>query len=159
MFNKSIWVQGEVKARLYLESKGYKIIDKNCKIGGSELDIVCIYPKNKQKIHLLEELKYKKKNGGFINKNEYKFYKRILKNNIRELQDILVFIEVKSRGSKKFGEPYEAVGEVKKHNIARGCAAYIKKHSMENMQVRIDVVSVIDDEIHHIENAFDVNLY
>lgn len=159
MNNKLVWIDGETKAALFLKGKGYKIIDKNCKIGGSEIDIIAILPKKQQKINLLSEFKQNKRIGKFSSNDDLKFYKRVLSNNIRELRDILVFVEVKARFSKKYGYPYEAVDEQKQHNLERGCIAYIKKYKKENIGARIDVVSVIDNEIVHIENAFDIKMY
>ena len=49
MNNIKVWVQGEVVAERFLKDKGYKIIDKNCKICGSEIDIVSILSKKHQK--------------------------------------------------------------------------------------------------------------
>ena len=158
MLNKKVWIDGETKAEKFLIKQGYKIIDKNCKIGGSEIDIVAILPKKQQKSKLMQEFKQNKHEGRYTTKEELKFFKKVLMNNIKELNDMLVFVEVKARFSKKYGYPYEAVDKEKQHNLERGCVAYIKNKKM-NMQARIDVISVIDDEIVHIENAFDVKLY
>jgi len=151
MNNIKVWVQGEVVAERFLKDKGYKIIDKNCKICGSEIDIVSILSKKQQKNELIKNFRCKE----FNTKQEKKFYKTVLNGQIKMLEDIIVFIEVKSRSSKKFGEPYEAVTNEKQHNIIRGAKAYLSQNNMINKKVRFDVISVIDDEIEHIKSAFE----
>lgn len=159
MENIRTWLIGEVKAQKYLIDCGYKILSKNCKIGGSEIDIVAILPKNIKINELKSDFKLKRKGGKFSSKAELKFAKKILKNEIRQVKDEIVFVEVKSRTSKKFGNPLETIDKNKQHNIARGCVAYLKKHKKLDCPARIDVISVIDDDIEHIENAFDIATY
>jgi len=159
MLNKKIWIDGEVRAAEFLKKKGYKIIDKNCKIGGSEIDIVAVLPVKVQKNELIEEFRYKVKHKKFSDKYEQKFSKTVLKNNLKTLKDIIVFIEVKARFSKKFGYPFEAVDEKKQYNLERGCVSYLKKNNLTDVPARIDVISVIDADIVHIENAFEIKIY
>lgn len=68
----------------------------------------------------------------------------------------LVFVEVKTRKSHKFGEAYEAVGEFKMKNIINTARAYIYKHNLYDTQIRFDIIEVYYNEkrINHIENAF-----
>ena len=152
MNNIKTWVEGEVKAAEYLKKIGYKIIDKNCKICGSEIDIVAILSKKEQKILLINEFKSRK----FEDKKQELFHKNSLKREIKSLKDKLVFVEVKFRSSKKFGAPYESVGKQKQHNLVRGVLAYNAKFNIKNLPIRIDVISIVDDQIEHITNAFDV---
>lgn len=154
MNNVREWLIGEYKAEKYLKSLGYKILDKNCKIAGSEIDIVAIYPKKLQKNDLNNDFK----NKTFDDYKTKHFYKKVLRNNIQSLEDVIVFVEVKSRFSKKIGEPYEAVNNEKRHNILRGAKAYLAKNKLRNMIVRFDVISIVDDEIDHIINAFDADV-
>ncbi|WP_138158849.1 YraN family protein [Peptoniphilus catoniae] len=71
-------------------------------------------------------------------------------------KDILVFIEVKTRSSKKFGFAYEAVDERKISNIVKASLNYIISHNLSRFQVRYDVIEYynIDGRLNHIENAF-----
>ena len=62
MNNKKVWIDGETKAENYLKKLGYKILEKNCKIGGSEIDIVSKLPKKPQKVKLIKEFKEFKSN-------------------------------------------------------------------------------------------------
>ena len=86
----------------------------------------------------------------FDNNQQKKLFKTAFKNEVKLLRDILVFVEVKSRTSKKFGEPFEAVGNEKMHHIERGVLAYSKKYNKKNLHCRIDVISVVDDQVEHI---------
>ena len=36
----SLGVKGELEARKYLKKRGYRIVENNCRIGGSEIDII-----------------------------------------------------------------------------------------------------------------------
>lgn len=71
--------------------------------------------------------------------------------------NILVVVEVKTRGSSDFAYPEEAVTEKKIRNIVRATEAYIMTHDL-NMDVRFDIISIIGKEppfeIEHIEDAF-----
>ncbi len=71
--------------------------------------------------------------------------------------NILVVVEVKTRGSSDFAYPEEAVTEKKIRNIVRATEAYIMAHDL-NMDVRFDIISIIGKEppfeIEHIEDAF-----
>lgn len=76
-----------------------------------------------------------------------------------EKEKILVFIEVKTRRSKTFGEPEESVTEGKKEQIIKSAQGFLMKHSEYDEYVkRFDIVSVYirgrKEEINHIINAF-----
>lgn len=69
----------------------------------------------------------------------------------------LVFVEVKTRTSKKYGEAREAVNRNKQKHIYNSAKYYLYKNNMETVFVRIDVVEVyLKDnslEIKHIKQA------
>lgn len=70
-------------------------------------------------------------------------------------EEYLVFVEVKYRKNKSHGLPQEAVNYPKQKKISATAGYYIMTHHMkENVSVRFDVVSVLDDEITLIKNAF-----
>ena len=71
----------------------------------------------------------------------------------------LVFIEVKTRKSKVFGLPEEAVTKQKQQQIRRIAQGFIAKKNIQNTKCRFDVLSVLFTEngkfdINHIKNAF-----
>ena len=75
---------------------------------------------------------------------------------IAEDEGYLVFIEVKYRKSRKAGAPYEAV-DVKKQNRIRNAALFYLQENgyvIDETNIRFDVISICDDSVMHIENAF-----
>lgn len=115
MYNKrKIGLEWEEKAKEYLLSKGYVIIEQNflCKTG--EIDIIA-------------------KEGNY-----------------------LVFIEVKFRTSIAMGYPEESINFKKRQNIIKTARFYMLKNGMsEYTPCRFDVVSILNNEIKLISNAFD----
>ena len=53
-----------------------------------------------------------------------------------------VFIEVKTRTSKKFGQPAEAVNQLKKKHIYNVTRYFLHRYKIENSLVRFDVIEV-----------------
>jgi putative endonuclease len=75
--------------------------------------------------------------------------------------DTLVFVEIKARQSRAFGEPHEAVGEWKQRRLIRTAQTYLSRHRLgENVSTRFDVVAVLltpsGAEIQVIKNAFEM---
>lgn len=76
---------------------------------------------------------------------------------IAEKGDEIVFVEVKLRYSRVYGEPWEAVNKGKQKKIIVGADAYLKQtRSMK--EPRFDIISIVEGngktEILHIEEAF-----
>jgi putative endonuclease len=72
-------------------------------------------------------------------------------------KDILVFIEVKTRTSVKFGYAYEAVNRKKQEKIIYCSHLYMKQKKLLNYQMRYDIIEVYltpELKINHIENSF-----
>lgn len=69
----------------------------------------------------------------------------------------LVFVEVKYRRDNRSGHPLEAVGPYKQKRLIQAAQAYCHKRRIpENRACRFDVISILDDEILHVKNAFEV---
>ena len=70
----------------------------------------------------------------------------------------LLFVEVKTRRSSRFGVPAEAVGAHKQRQIIRAAQWYLVSTRIPDLQPRFDVIAVIagggEPEITHIPNAF-----
>jgi putative endonuclease len=77
---------------------------------------------------------------------------------VAEEKDELVFVEVKARGSKSFGEPEDAVTIGKQKKIRYVAEGYLFQHHIDGKTCRFDVVTVKvgrkEPEIQHYENAF-----
>lgn len=78
----------------------------------------------------------------------YKLLERNFRTNFGEIDlialkdDTLIFIEVKTRKSRKFGKPEEAVTPYKLKKIERVGELYSKMHTNLPVKLRIDVVSL-----------------
>ncbi len=70
----------------------------------------------------------------------------------------LVFVEVKTRSSLRFGTPQEAVGPGKQRQILRSAQWYLCSCNRMNSPVRFDVIAVMhegeESRIEHITDAF-----
>lgn len=73
----------------------------------------------------------------------------------------LVFVEVKTRSSLRFGAPAEAISMEKQRRLSKAALDYMLQHNLEGHEARFDVVSVLLDtaggpvRIEVLENAFD----
>ena len=70
----------------------------------------------------------------------------------------LIFVEVKTRRSKTFGEPEEAITRKKSDNMVKSAEGFIYEHpEYENYERRIDVLTIFfegnKEIINHIKNA------
>ncbi len=69
----------------------------------------------------------------------------------------LVFVEVKTRTTSKYGTPAEAVNQIKKEHIQKVARYYILKNKLINKAIRFDVIEILIGKtclIHHIKQAF-----
>lgn len=91
---------------------------------------------------------------------KYKILQNNYKNVLGEIDIIakkdnyVIFVEVKTRTSKQFGNASEAVTIFKQRKIRQVALFYMKKNKLLDSDVRFDVIEVYDKEINHIENAF-----
>jgi putative endonuclease len=71
--------------------------------------------------------------------------------------NVLVFVEVKTRTSAKYGLPIEAVTKRKLNILKRTIEYYKKTHQNTPEEMRIEAISVMLDskeaQIEHVENA------
>ena len=68
--------------------------------------------------------------------------------------DTLVFIEVKTRRSRAFGEPWEFVDWQKQQILRRTAEDFIADHDLCQYTYRFDIVSVIGETPTLFRNAF-----
>ncbi len=80
----ALGAEGEARAADFLERRGYRIVDRNVRAGGVELDLVA-------------------RRGGLV-----------------------VFVEVKTRRSRAFGRPEEAVDARKRARLVRGATVWLR---------------------------------
>lgn len=81
----------------------------------------------------------------------------------RSPQEVLVFVEVKTRANEDFGRPFSAVTSRKRRNLSRAALAYFRQMKQKPNYFRFDVVEVVGTEngpapvVRHIENAFPLS--
>jgi len=72
-------------------------------------------------------------------------------------KDFLVFVEVKTRSTLKFGFPDESVDYRKEKMLIEAAEIYLEKKDLY-YEVRFDIVSVVknvnDEKVYHIVDAF-----
>ncbi|HIE26995.1 TPA: YraN family protein [Candidatus Poribacteria bacterium] len=78
-------------------------------------------------------------------------------------EDILTFVEVKTRRSLKFGTPQLAVTNSKQRKISKAALEYLQENVLFDSVCRFDVISIVfppepsEPIIEHIENAFELS--
>ena len=75
----------------------------------------------------------------------------------------LVFVEVKTRKTIRFGQPYEAVTARKQTQISRVALDYITRNKLHDESIRFDVISILlpatgKSEITHLPFCFEATL-
>lgn len=104
--------------------------------------------------------------AGYLRRSGLKILHRNLRTPVGEIDIVardrktLVFVEVKTRQSRQFGSPQEAVGAHKQRQIIRTAQWYLAKHPAGKLQPRFDVLAVFKAgdqvQVEHIVNAFEL---
>lgn len=149
---------GENIACEYLESKGYKIIERNFRRKWGEIDIVC-----------------KKRSDIFNTNNKQVIHKPVLKRALTYFKNVLcrtnndpidtifenkiVFVEVKTLKSENLN-PEDNVTQSKQKKLIRTCELYLVDKKFDpDVDWQIDVIAIKLDkttkkaDVNHIENA------
>lgn len=69
--------------------------------------------------------------------------------------NILIFTEVKTRFSKEYGLPFEAVTKSKQQNIKKLASYYIYFYKLKNYYVRFDVAEIY---LNNFDNSYKINI-
>jgi len=101
-----------------------------------------------------------------LRKKGYKVIERNFRTRTGEIDIIakhkgrIVFVEVKSRKSKRYGDPKLAITARKKRKISMVALAYLKKHHTVQTPARFDVVTIQSsnpgETVEIIPNAFEL---
>ena len=74
--------------------------------------------------------------------------------------DVIVFVEVKARSDRNFGDPFEAVTWQKRRRLSQMATLYLFERRLVGVPCRFDVVSVIekrkDVKVEVLHHAFDL---
>jgi putative endonuclease len=116
MDRRDVARQGEDAAALYLERRGWRIVERNYRRREGEIDIIATRP------------------------------------------GVIAFIEVKTRRSRAFGVPAEAVTIRKRARIRALAGRFLAERRPRVAELRFDVVDIVWDarglSIQHLEQAF-----
>jgi putative endonuclease len=110
--------------------------------------------------HLLQGRKGERVAARFLLKRQFDILARRYRGRSGELdiialeQDTLVFVEVKTRSSSKFGEPWEFVDWRKQQILRRIAEEFIADNDLGQYTYRFDIVSVVGKEAQLFRNAF-----
>lgn len=136
---------GEQIAAEYLESVGFKILERNAKYVDCEVDIICEAR--------LDDF------GNVIKETSFDKLRRALKLKPSKKGELVtVFCEVKTRSGDSFGTGAEAVTPYKAGRYTVAAKQYMQSRGIYGNAVRFDIIEVGQDgEVNHIHNAFGVN--
>ena len=117
---RALGARGEALAARHLEAHGYRILARNPRAGGVELDLVA-------------------RRGPTV-----------------------VFVEVKTRRSDRFGAPELAVDAAKRARLVRGAQAWLAEQRVRARRIRFDVIAIAwpaqgSVSLEHLEAAFDAD--
>ena len=115
----ALGAQGEDCAVRFLERQGLRILARNLRSGGVEIDVIAVRGR------------------------------------------LVVFVEVKTRRSRRAGLPEESVDARKQARLVAGASAWLREHPGVAARIRFDVISceaTADGfRVRHLEGAFDAN--
>lgn len=126
---------------------------------------------NKQPEHLKTGIWGEKVAARLLNKKGYRVVAKRARVDRDEIdliakqKETLVFVEVKTRASEKFGRPVSAIDKRKRLALQRAAVRYLMKLRRPPHYVRIDCIEVIgkrgdkDPEIRHLENILTLDRY
>ncbi len=102
----------------------------------------------------------------YLKQNGYKIIEQNYRNRLGEIDIIarekktIVFVEVKSRKSIRYGNPKLAVTPKKQRKISMVALYYLKSTQQINAKARFDVVAIISNrdepQIEIVKNAFEL---
>lgn len=102
----------------------------------------------------------------FLRRNGYSVLCRNFRNRCGEIDiickkdDLIIFVEIKSRYSYTYGSPTEAITYSKQRQIIKLCKFYVYINNLINYNFRFDVIEVFLNKdnnlysINHITDAF-----
>lgn len=94
--------------------------------------------------------------GYFIRHRNWRLGKREL-DIVAEKDNLIVVVEVKTRSTSYYGDPSDAVDDMKIRNIVSAADVYLRRFSLDN-PVRFDIITIVGTLEHfvveHIEEAF-----
>jgi putative endonuclease len=130
-YRQSLGSWGEQAAANYLCERGYTVLERNVRTHYGEIDLIAVQ-ENVPPAVVAED------SGG---------------------DQVIVFVEVKTRTSTAFGLPEEAITRRKRAHLLSAVQAYMQAHAQLPHNWRVDVIAIQrrsdggPPEIIHFENA------
>lgn len=105
----------------------------------------------------------------YLLQSNYRILYRNFRNRFGEIDiickynDMIIFVEVKSRYNNSYGTPSESVTYLKQQQIIKTSRSYIYKYNAHNFNFRYDVIELYLDHktnkyrLNHIKDAFRGN--
>ncbi len=107
-----------------------------------------------------EAIRFLKKKGFEIIDQNWRFKKYEI-DIIAQTNDLLVFVEVKTRSTEKYEQPYEAVTIKKQKHLIEAAEYYLNEKQLD-IETRFDVISIIKNgstqKVKHIPAAFESDI-
>lgn len=72
-------------------------------------------------------------------------------------ENLVVFVEVKSSATKKYGHPAERVDKKKIANLTEAARQYLIEKEIKEVDLRFDVVTFVDGQLEHFPGAFEAS--
>ena len=105
--------------------------------------------------------------AAYLRQKGYSIVERNYRKRIGELDiiaedgEVVVFVEVKTRRSTRFGSPFEAVDSRKQKKMSRIALEYLNSRKLLNRAARFDVVAVMLHEgslpeVEIVQDAFEI---
>ena len=99
----------------------------------------------------------------YLEKKGYTIVERDWKSGRRDIDiialddDVVVFVEVKTRRNRLYGEPEDAIDYYKLQNLQQAISHYVKFRNIRQ-DIRFDIISVVgtigsEPDIQHIQNV------
>ena len=122
-------------------------------------------------------LSYKKQIGDkgeklaedFLKRKEYEIIQRNYRCRMGEIDiiakqdDVIVFVEVRTKQTESFGPPEQSVTSGKINRITKAALSYLQEKELAGRTCRFDVIAIMfpkgsrEPRIDHIENAFELS--
>ena len=70
---------------------------------------------------------------------------------------LILFVEVKSAATTRFGHPAERVDTKKIKNLSAAAEQYLLVHDLTGYDLRFDLITFLDGHLEHYPNAFEAS--
>lgn len=117
-------------------------------------------PDSRHKSNVQKGREYEMLAGQFYEQNGFEILERNWHAGHREIdlivakKDLVIFVEVKSSSSRKFGHPAERVDRAKVHNLVSAARQYLIAKEIRDTDLRFDVVTFVNGCLEHYPDAF-----